>query len=420
VTTATPRADSRFTPVSTRAAWFGLVVLTLINLLGYIDRNVVPPLGVSLKASPLHVTDVQFGALGSAFLFVYLVTAPVFGVLGDSRSRPRLIAFGVGMWSIASLVGGLAPHYAALFGSRAAVGIGEAAYGSIAPALLADYFPERMRARAFAVLFMALPVGTALGLITGGVMNAHYGWRSALFVAGAPGLVLAVIALRLLDPPRGSLDAPTAPVAARTAVPSLGVYLALARLRTYRHIVLGYAAYSFGLGGINFWMPGFLERVRGLSSQTASVGLGGVLVLTGLTGTFAGGWIADRLEPRVPNARLLVSGVATLAAAPVAFLALTSPVPAVYWSAIAVAEVLVFMSTAPINAAIIEAVPTNMRASAMAACIFAIHIIGDVPSTTIIGAVSEHVGLARAVLLVPVAILVAGGWWLVVGHQRRP
>ena len=201
--------------VTRRAAWFGLAVLTLINLLNYLDRNVVPPLGESLRTSPLHVSDPQFGALVSAFMLVYMTTAPAFGVLGDKGSRPRLIALGVGLWSIATVLAGFASHYAWLLGARAAVGIGEAAYGSIAPALLADYFPDRQRSRAFAVMYMAIPVGSALRYVVGGAMDAHFGWRSAFFVAGVPGLLLALLTLGLLDPPRGAQDVAVVPTVSR-------------------------------------------------------------------------------------------------------------------------------------------------------------------------------------------------------------
>ncbi len=418
VTTA---ADSvKASRVTRRAAWCGLAVLTLINLLNYLDRNVVPPLGESLRRSPLHVTDPQFGALASAFILVYTATAPAFGVLGDKGSRPRLIALGVGLWSIATVLAGFASHYAWLLGARAAVGIGEAAYGSIAPALLADYFPDRQRSRVFAVMFMATPVGSALGYVVGGAMDAHFGWRSAFFVAGVPGLLLAFLALGLRDPPRGSQDVLATPT---TAPRGFAAYLDVARIREYRHTVLGYAAYTFALGGIVAWMPTFLVRVRHLSGQSASVTLGGVLVVTGFAGTFAGGWLADTLHKRMPNANLVVSGVSTLLAAPLAYVALTSADHSVYWPALAAAEVLIFMSTGPINSAIVDAVPAAMRASAMAASIFTIHILGDVPSPYLIGAMAEHTGLGHAVLLVPVAVLVAGVWWIyaasVAGRKLR-
>lgn len=392
-------------PVSPRA-WIGLAVLTGINLLNYLDRYVVPPLGESLRTSPLHVSDAQFGLLTSAFVFVYMLTAPVFGVLGDRGPRSILVATGVGIWSIATALGGLAESWHALLGARALVGIGEAAYGSIAPALLADYFPERLRGRVFATMYMAIPVGSALGYVVGGVTNAHLGWRPAFFVAAAPGAVFALLALRLWDAPRGARDD------ASSVAPGVRAYAMLTHLATYRRTILGYAAYTFALGGIVAWMPTFLTRVRGLPGERASVTLGAVLIATGFVGTFAGGWITDWLRTRVSRAGLWLSGGATVLAAPFAWLAFAVASPAVYWSAIVAAELLVFVSTGPINEAIVDVVPSHLRASAMALSILTIHLLGDVPSPWLIGVVSEHASLERAVLLVPAAILVGGAVWV--------
>src|SRR5947208_16342271 len=193
------------TPVA-RTARFGLAVLTLINLFNYLDRWIVAALAESMKHSELHLSDTQLGLLMTGFLVVYMLAAPVFGVLGDRRSRPRLLGLGVGIWSIATALGGLASSYVGLFAARAAVGIGEAAYGTISPALLADYFPRKRRGRVLAIFFAAIPIGSALGYIVGGLVDHYYGWRQAFFVAGIPGLVLALLVLRLYDPPRGAQD----------------------------------------------------------------------------------------------------------------------------------------------------------------------------------------------------------------------
>src|SRR6185312_4377097 len=198
---ATSEETRRVSPA--HLAWFALVVLTLMNLLNYLDRYVSAPIGESLRESSLHVNDKQFGALASAFLIVYMIAAPFFGERADRRSRPRLIAMGVGFWSVMTALAGLATNYPSLLGARAAVGIGEAAYATIAPALLADLFPERLRGRVFAVFFMATPVGAALGYVLGGVVDHHFGWRAAFFIAGIPGLILAALALRLPIPSAG-------------------------------------------------------------------------------------------------------------------------------------------------------------------------------------------------------------------------
>ena len=174
----------------------GLIVLSLINLFNYVDRYIIAAISESLRHSSLHISDLQYGLLGSGFIVVYMATAPVFGALGDTRSRPRLIALGVTIWSVATALGGLAWNFASLLAARAMVGVGEAAYGTISPSLLADYFKKEFRGRVFGVFFLAIPVGFGLGLAIGGLMDVHFGWRSAFFVAGIPGLVLAALATR--------------------------------------------------------------------------------------------------------------------------------------------------------------------------------------------------------------------------------
>ncbi|MGH9368249.1 MAG: MFS transporter, partial [Thermoanaerobaculia bacterium] len=198
-------------------------------------------------------------------------------------------------------------------------------------------------------------------------------------------------------------------------------YPALLRNPFYRRVVAGYAAYTFALGALAFWMPAFLERERGVPRAEATVQFGIIAVATGFAGTFAGGWLADRLRPRRRGADLLVCGWATLAAAPVALVAVLAPRPAVYLPAVVVAELLLFASTGPVNSATIEAVSPGHRASAMALQILAIHLFGDVPSPPLLGAISDRTSLQTAFLILPVAIAVAGAIWLVAarGWERR-
>src|SRR5438132_12534925 len=222
---------------SVRRARRALVVLTFINLFNYLDRWIVAALNESIKHSELRPSDAQLGFLMSGFIVVYMLAAPLFGVLGDTRSRTRLIGLGVGIWSVATALAGFARSYGSLFAARAAVGVGEAAYGTISPALLADYFPREQRGRVFAVFFAAIPVGAALGYIVGGLVDHYFGWRQAFFVAGVPGLVLAALAVRLYDPPRGAQDSAGGVTPGANAV-SLGgaaraAYAALVRNRPY-------------------------------------------------------------------------------------------------------------------------------------------------------------------------------------------
>ena len=398
---------------SLQTARVGLVVLTLINLFNYLDRWIVAALAESMKHSELRLSDTQLGALMTGFLIVYTLTAPLFGLLGDTRSRNRLLAVGVAIWSLATALAGLARSYAGLFAARAAVGIGEAAYGTISPTLLADYFPRQQRGRVFAVFFAAIPIGSALGYIVGGLVDRYFGWRQAFFVAGVPGLVLAAFAWQLYDPPRGVQDAPPAPPAppGEPAGNPRGAYRILLRNRPYLLTVLGYAAYTFAIGALAFWTPTFLERVRGIPKAHATVQFGAIVVVTGFLGTYLGGWLGDRLLRVTHHAYWWLSGITTLLAAPLTLLALAAPQPPLYWAGIIGAELCLFASTGPINSAIVNVVSPHMRATAVAVSIFTIHILGDVPSPSLVGIISDARSLGEAVLIIPVAVLLSGVIW---------
>lgn len=404
--------------ITARAAVRALIVLTAINLLNYLDRYVVAPIVPDLKGA-MSLTDAQLGWLVPAFMLVYMIAAPVFGAWGDRGSRTRPIAIGVFIWSLATMASGLARNYPQLLAGRALVGIGEAAYVAIAPALLADCFRAESRGRVYSVLNMAIPVGSALGYILGGLVSHHFGWRAAFFVAGTPGLLLAAAVLWLPDPPRGIQDAP-APAARDTASATRGaaapgplaVYLNLLRRAPYMLLVLGYAAYTFALGGLAFWMPTFLERVHGIPRVQATTGFGAIVVVTGFVGTFVGGWLGDYCLKYSRQAYLWFSGATTLLAVPFVVLALTASAPSAYYPGIVCAQLLLFMSTGPINAAIVNMVSPFERASAMALSMFAIHLLGDVPSPPLIGSISDASSLGQAVLIVPVAVAIGGIVWL--------
>jgi MFS transporter, Spinster family, sphingosine-1-phosphate transporter len=390
-----------------------LAVLSFINLFNYLDRYVVSALVESLKHSELRLSDAELGSLMSGFLIVFTLVAPIFGALGDRLSRPRLIAFGVACWSVATALSGFAGSFLALFAARASVGIGEAAYVTIAPSLLSDYFPRSQRGRVMAVFFCAIPVGSALGYVVGGLIDAHFGWRMAFFVAGVPGLILALLCLGVRDPPRGSQDAdsPEAGAGEQPEHKSGSIYRQLSRNKPYMLTILGYAGYTFALGGLAFWMPAFLERVRGIPHSQATVSFGVVVVITGFIGTFAGGWLGDYCARYSKQAYLWISAAATLIAAPFAWLTLTTATSTLYLTCLVIAMLLMFLSTGPINASIVNLVLPTQRASANALGVFTIHVLGDVPSPYLIGKISDASSLSQAVKIVPAAILVSAAIW---------
>ncbi len=183
--------------------------------------------------------------------------------------------------------------------------------------------------------------------------------------------------------------------------------------------MLGYAAYTFAVGGLAFWMPTFLERVRGVPGPAATTGFGAIVVVTGFTGTFAGGWLGDRWLKSSREAYYWLCAVTALAAAPLAAVALTAQAPFVYYAAIVAAELLLFMSTGPVNSIIVNLAAPWERASAVALSVLAIHLLGDVPSPPLIGALSDASSLGTAVLIVPAAVALAGALWFAAGRAAR-
>jgi len=409
-------------PVTRRIALSGLAALTLINLFNYLDRYVVSALLPSLGREHMGLTDFRLGTLMTGFLVVYMLAAPVFGALGDRASRTKSIAAGVLIWSFATALSGFSRSYFQLLAARAVVGIGEAAYGTIAPALLSDYFAPSARGRVLSAFYMAIPVGAALGYIVGGLMDHAYGWRAAFFVAGVPGIALAAWVLRMPDPPRGATEG-TAPSEPRGSwhsfAENLAVYRRLVARKPYTLTVLGYAAYTFAVGGLAYWMPTFLERVRGLSGPAATTGFGAIVVVTGFVGTFTGGWLGDRWLKSSKQAYYWLCAITALAATPFAVVALTAQAPAVYFAAIIAAELLLFMSTGPVNTIIVNLAAPWERASAVALSVLMIHLLGDVPSPTLIGALSDASSLGTAVLIVPIAVALTGVLWLAAGRAAR-
>lgn len=399
-------------PVPQRVALTGLIVLSLLNLLNYLDRYLISALVEPLKGE-FKVDDVQIGLLASVFLIVYTLAAPMFGSRGDRGIRTRVLAAGAVLWSVATSLSGFAQNFLMLLFARGLIGVGEAAYVTVSASLLADYFPRDRRSRAFAVFYLAIPVGSALGYVVGGLIDKHLGWRWAFFIAGIPGLLLALWVLALKEPPRGSQDAdqPPAPQS-QQGEKTFARYARFMRIPRFRLIVAGYTAYTFALGGLAFWMPAFLERMRGLPRADATIGFGAITVVTGLVGTLLGGWLADRLLRRYgQNAYCWLSAVTAAAAVPFAIIALTAPAPAMYFPALAVAQLLLFVSTSPINTAIVTFVAPEDRASAMALNVFVIHALGDVISPPLIGLVSTHSSLSAGVLLVPVALVACAIFW---------
>jgi predicted MFS family arabinose efflux permease len=313
------------------------------------------------------------------------------------------MGLGVGIWSFATALSGMVRSYGQLLMGRALVGVGEASYGAVAPAMLSDAYEPAHRGRALALFSMAIPVGSALGYLLGGAFEQALGWRAAFFIVGIPGLWLAWTVGRLPDVTRGGLDG-SGSASPAVAAPRVSDYLDLLRTRSYLLNCLAMTAMTFAVGGLAAWVPTYLVRIRGMGLAEANLVFGLLTLVSGLGGTIAGGWLGDRLLPRLPTAYFLVSGVGLALSVPCAAAVILLEDRTWVLVAIFLAEVFIFLNTGPLNAIVANVSRSQVRATAYAVNIFVIHALGDAISPALVGAVSDRVGLATAFWIAPGAL----------------
>ena len=394
-----------------------LAILTGLNLCNYLDRFVLSAVLPSLQKE-LHIGDGDAGRIATAFMLGYFVTSPIFGYCGDRYPRKGFIAAGIAVWSLGTLLTGLATGFAMLIAFHVLVGVGEASYATISPSLISDSYPPAKRNDALTIFYVAIPVGAALGNILGGFIGEHWGWRHAFVWAGAPGLLLALALLPFAEPKRGGADAGGA--TAHHAPPKVADVVQLLKRGRYLLVLAGYTAYTFAMGAFSLWGPSFLHRVHGVEEANAATFFGAVLVVAGLVGTLVGGFAATAWQRRNPAGYAWTLGLSVLAAVPVSFGAFLVEDRVGSMALLALAMFLLFLSTGPVNTLILELVPTTLRASAMTLSIFTIHLFGDLGSPEIVGRLSDAWGsLQRAVLVLPAALLLAAVFWCALAWRMR-
>jgi MFS transporter, Spinster family, sphingosine-1-phosphate transporter len=367
-----------------------LIVLTALNLLNYVDRNVLFAVQPLIQ-NEFHLTNIQIGYLTSAFLGFYIIAAPFVGPLADRYSRKLIIVLGALFWSGLTLLTAVTHNYTELLIRHTLVGIGEATFVTIAPTFVADLFAEEKRGRILGIFYLAIPVGSAAGYLIGGDLSPNHGWRFPFYVAAAPGFLLALAVLFLKEPERGQFDT-------LKVTPERGTILGLARNPAFLTSTLGMAAMTFSLGGIQVWMPKFLYSERGYTLEAANFAFGIIIVVDGIVAALAGGWLGDYLLPRMKSSYYFISALSMLLGVPIMIVALFARGP-VMMPAIAVAAFFLLLNTAPLNTAVINSVDAHIRATALAVNIFIIHILGDVPSPTMMGWVADKRSLQTAFVL---------------------
>ena len=406
-----------------------LALLLFINLFNYLDRQVlaavVPdirqtffnspadsrsPLGGFLNwfqtAFGFKPENALIGLLSMAFMVSYMLGAPIFGRLAEARSRWLLIGLGVMLWSLASGATGLAGSFLVLLLTRCCVGVGEAAYGPIAPTVISDFYPVQKRGQVLAWFYMAIPVGSALGFIFGEQMAHAFGWRWAFYAVVLPGMALGLIALCKKEPPRGQSDLAHGLAAHRVAWKD---YLVLARTPSYVLNTFGMCAMTFAIGGMAFWMPDYLKEYRHVEGSTGTL-FGLILTVAGIAATLLGGLAGDKLRTRFPGSYFIVSAAAMFVGFPLFLGVLFAPFPFA-WVFVFLACFCLFFNTGPTNTILANVTHPAMRAQAFAVNILLIHALGDVISPVIIGIVTDKWNMNAAFLLVGLMFVVSGVFW---------
>ena len=387
-----------------------LALLTALNLLNYIDRSVLFAVQEMVKAE-FHRSDAAFGLLTSVFFIFYMFAAPFMGPLATRFSRKKVICAGAIIWSAATLLTAFTHNFTELMIRHTLVGIGEASFVILSPTFVADMFPERQRGRVMGIFYLAIPVGTALGYVLGGYMGPKYGWRAPFYVGAAPGVLLALLLLLIPEPPLGYFDS-------GHETPDRNTLKGLARNPAFLTATFGMAAMTFALGGLQVWMPTFLQRVHGYTVSQANNLFGLSTAVNGLIASLAGGWISDALLRRTRAAHYLVSAVSLALGIPAMWFALFTSGRTMVMG-IFLAEFLLLLNTGPLNAAIINSVGAHVRAMALAVNIFIFHLLGDVPSSSLIGYLSDRYSL-RLAFLGPIIAIALSSAILFYGMQFAP
>ena len=391
-----------------------------MNMFNYIDRQVLAAVEPEIRHSLLLSNDpedpnvrAKMGLLSSAFLLSYMFAAPLFGMAASRWSRWKLIAIGVILWSVATGASGLAATFTILLLTRCFVGIGEGAYGPIAPAVLSDFFPVAVRGRIMAWFYMAIPVGGALGYALGGQIArwdvAHESWRWAFYVVVVPGLLLGLWSLWMREPERGASD----PRSAQSRRPTFKDGVILLATPSFVLATLGMAAMTFAIGALAFWMPDYLKshEVPDIFGLTPVTFFGVVTAAAGLVATMSGGLAGDALRGRFPGSYFLVSGVGLILCVPCTLMFLWLPFPTA-WIFVFLSVFFLFFNVGPTNTILANVTHPSMRAAAFAVNILAIHTLGDVISPPMIGAIADRTSLTHGFVAVSAFMAVGGVLWL--------
>ncbi|MDG1683073.1 MAG: MFS transporter [Luminiphilus sp.] len=360
---------------STRYRWTVLVMLTLVYTFNFIDRQILVILQEPIKAD-LGLSDAQLGLLtGFSFALVYVTAGIPIAWLADRANRRNIIATSLAFWSLMTAMSGLVQNYGQLLVARLGVGVGEAGGTPPAHSMISDYFPPSSRGTALSFYSMGIYIGVLFGFAAGGWIAENFGWRNAFFVIGIPGILYAFAVLWVVkEPKRGHFDPAGAGAPAQSSLSE--TMAGLRRRPTFWYLSVGCAFSAFVSYGNGNFMPSFLMRNHGLSLTEVGVILGLISGLSGATGTFLGGYMADRLATRDMRWYLWIPILGGLSAMIPAYYTLLGENTTFIVAAMIPSQILSALYLGPCIATCHNLVSPGMRAMASAILYFVLNLIG--------------------------------------------
>ena len=370
--------------------WFALLILFGINTMNFFDRQILASVTEPIRKEWL-LSDTAMGWLGTAFTLIYAAVGVPLGRWADQGKRTRILSIGVAVWSLFTAASGTAWNYWSLFVARMGVGIGEASCSPAANSLIGDYFPAARRARAISIFMLGLPIGIFLSNLLSGMIAKAWGWKMTFYLATLPGLILAVLALRIREPKRGGAE--------EHHVAETGVstsfwepYVKVLSIPTMWWIALSGALHNFNAYAVNAFMPAYLGRYHGLNLQEANTIAAFTLGAVGVVGLLGGGLAADWARRWRPDGRMLLSALALMISTPCVYLALNQPKGSItgFVALMGLGWMLIYVYYVTVYPAVQDVVEPGLRGTAMALYFFAMYVLGGAFGTSILGMLSDH------------------------------
>ena len=391
-------AEPRFTSYQIRV----LACLALVNLVNYVDRQVIYPL-FPLIARDFNLTYTQLGSLAGAFSLVHALGSLPLGWLSDRVSRKKVVSYSVLFWSGATFLSGIAGSFRALVAARALVGLGEAAYTPAGTAIITASFPRRLRARVQGVFDTGMFLGGAGGIALGGIIAARWGWRSAFFVVGVPGLLLALSLFRLPD---------VAPVKRAQAVPVLD----LLRIPAYGMVLISGWFVTFASHSYIIWGPTFIQRSKGFSVEETGIYLGSLVIAAGVLGVTTGAALADRLAKTYVWGRPLTVSIGMLISCPLLVCSFRAPNRTVFLVSFFAGVFFMTWYHGPVTATIHDLTPSAAHSTAMAIYYFWVNLCATLPAAWVIGIIADAYSLQTGLYVAVCSQAIGGVCFLGVSH----